>query len=87
MDILTAALFCIAACVLIKPLAGVASEVKLVCSVAAACLITLRFLDSWREISAALEDIFLQTGMRVFEDHFQKFGHLLRHSAWLRLLP
>ena len=52
MDILTAALFCIAACVLIKPLAGVASEVKLVCSVAAACLITLRFLDSWREISA-----------------------------------
>ena len=64
MDILTAALFCIAACVLIKPLAGVASEVKLVCSVAAACLITLRFLDSWREISAALEDIFLQTGMQ-----------------------
>lgn len=64
MDILTAALFCIAACVLIKTLAGVASEVKLVCSVAAACLITLRFLDSWREISAALEDIFLQTGMQ-----------------------
>ena len=31
---------------------------------AAACLITLRFLDSWREISAALEDIFLQTGMQ-----------------------
>lgn len=63
MDIISIALFCITACVMLKVLAGSSAEIKVLCSVIAACLVTLRFLDGWHSISAALTELFEQTGM------------------------
>lgn len=63
MDIISTALFCITACIMLKVLSGCSGEIKVLCSVIAACLVTLRFLDGWSEISSALTELFDQTGM------------------------
>lgn len=63
MDIAAAALFCIISCVMLKVLANNSSEIKALCSIAAACLVTMRFLGSCTEIFSALTDLFEETGM------------------------
>jgi stage III sporulation protein AD len=63
MNVIGAALFCITACVLLKVLANSSGEIKVACSVAAACLVTVRFLDSCGEIFTALNGLFEQTGL------------------------
>lgn len=63
MDIISVALFCITSCVLLKVLASNSGEIKVICSILAACLVTVRFLGEFSSISSALSELFEQTGL------------------------
>jgi stage III sporulation protein AD len=63
MDIISVALFCITSCIMLKVLSGISPEIKILCSVIAACLVTVEFLDEWKSISSAMSAIFEQTEM------------------------
>ncbi|MGN0632668.1 MAG: SpoIIIAC/SpoIIIAD family protein [Oscillospiraceae bacterium] len=63
MDIISVALFCITSCVLLKVLASNSGEIKVICSILAACLVTVRFLSEFSSISSALSELFEQTGL------------------------
>ncbi len=61
--VLTAAAFCITACVLLKIISSETPAVKTVCAIAAACLVMIRFLDSFLSISDSLTELFDSAGL------------------------
>jgi stage III sporulation protein AD len=61
-DIISITLFCICACVLVK-ISGVSGEIKTLCSITAACLVTMKFLDGYYSVSASFSEIFSETGL------------------------
>ncbi len=63
MEIISITLFCIVSCVLLKFMGNGSGEIKVICSIAAAGMVTLKFLDSFSGISSALSGLYEQTGL------------------------
>lgn len=65
MDIITLTVFCLVVCLALKLVGAVNGEVKLICTVAAVCVIAARYFDSFREIYSAVNALFSQTGLEA----------------------
>ncbi len=62
-SMLTAAVFCIVCCVLLKTISSESPGIKAVCAIAAACIVMMRFLDSFYSISNTLNELFDSAGI------------------------
>lgn len=63
MDIIYLTLFCIAATVVMKLLGAAEPVIKLLCTVAAVCLVAVRFINGFRAAADSATDLFESAGI------------------------